>query len=182
VVELFITLLRPRISVIGQVFQEPASPRSACAGRRGRCSYIAPRRKTADRLRILERLTNGFSVGHIARAEPLAAPRLRQIIVEMLANREMDPPAGFVQFQIARLSEAMIVPRAMMMEGNLQAMGRWIALMGELDCYHGFAAAQILVAPDGGGGVAPRRAGGPPDLTESRPRRSRRKIIRLASP
>src|SRR5271169_1777682 len=75
----------------------------------------APRRKTADRrLRILERLTNGLSVAHIARAEPLTAPRLLLIIAEILANREIDPPAGFVQFQIARLSEAMIIARAMM--------------------------------------------------------------------
>ena len=35
-------------------------------------------------------------------------------------------------------------------------MDRWIGLMGELDRYHGFAAAQILVAPDGA--AAPRLA------------------------
>ena len=120
-------------------------PQKALAPAVEAAARIAPRRKTAARrLRILERLTNGLSVAHIARAEPLTAPRVRQIIAEMLANREIDPPAGFVQFQIARLSEAMIVARAMMMEGNLQAMHRWIGVMGELDRYHGFAAAQIL--------------------------------------
>jgi hypothetical protein len=56
----------------------------------------------------------------------------------MLASREIDPPAGFVQLQIARLSEAMIVARTMMMEGDLQAMDRLIRLTGELDRYHGF--------------------------------------------
>jgi hypothetical protein len=77
--------------------QESSAPAAEAAAR------IAPRRKTADRrLRILERPTNGLSVAHIARAEPLTAPRVRQIIAEMLANREIDPPAGFVQFQIAR--------------------------------------------------------------------------------
>ena len=74
--------------------------------------------------------------------------------------------AGFVQFQIARLSEAIVIARAMMLEGNLQAMDRWIMLMGELDRYHGLAAAQIRV---NGGGAAPRRAGAPPDPAESRP-------------
>ncbi len=118
---------------------QKASPPAAEAAAR-----IAPRRKT-----------NGLSVGHIARAEPLSAPRVRQIIAEMPANREIDPPPGFVQFQIAWLSEAMIIARAMM-EGNLQAMDRRIGLMGELDRYHGFAAAQILVAPDGA--AAPRLA------------------------
>src|SRR5277367_2055984 len=132
--------------------QEASAPAVEAAAR------IAPRRKTADRrLRILERLTNGLSVAHIARADPLTAPRVRQIIAGMLANRAIDPPAGFVQFQIARLSEAMIVARAMMMEGNLQAVDRWITLMGELDRYHGFAGAQILVAPDRA--AAPRLTG-----------------------
>ena len=63
---------------------------------------IAPRRKTFDqRLRIQERLTMGLTIAHIARAEQLTVRRVRQIIAETLASREIDPPAGFVQFQIA---------------------------------------------------------------------------------
>jgi hypothetical protein len=105
---------------------------------------VAPRRATAERrLRILERLTMGLSVAHIARVEELSVQRIRRIIAEMLASRETDPPAGFVQLQIARLSEAMIVARTMMMEGDLQAMDRLIRLTGELDRYHGFAPSQI---------------------------------------
>ena len=100
---------------------------------------IAPRRGTADRrLRILERLTTGLSVAHIARVENLTVRRVRQIIAKMLDEREVDPPAGFVQLQIARLSEGMIVARTLMMEGDLQAMDRMIKLIGELDRYHGF--------------------------------------------
>ena len=120
---------------------------------------IALRRKTADRwLRILEWLTNGLSVAHIARADQLTTPRVRQIIVEMLASRDIDQPAGFVQLQIAWLSEAMIVARTMMMEGNLQAMDRWIALMSELDRYHGFAPAQIPTVPGRQRRVSPGRS------------------------
>jgi hypothetical protein len=71
---------------------------------------IAPRRKTADqRLRIQERLRMGLTVAHVARVEQLTVRRVRQIIAEMLASRETDPPAGFVQLQVARLSKAMIV-------------------------------------------------------------------------
>jgi hypothetical protein len=100
---------------------------------------IAPRRKTADqRLRIQERLRMGLTVAHVARVEQLTVRRVRQIIAEMLASRETDPPAGFVQLQVARLSKAMIVARTMMMQGNLQAMDRWIKLTSELDRYHGF--------------------------------------------
>jgi hypothetical protein len=87
---------------------------------------IAPRRKTAEqRLRIQERLTMGLTVAHVARVGQLTAPRARRIIAEMLASREIDPPAGFAQLQVARLSEAMIVARTMM-QGNLRAMDRWI--------------------------------------------------------
>ena len=85
----------------------------------------------------------GLTVAHIARVEQLTVRRVRQIIAEMLASREIDPPAGFVQLQIARLSEAMIVARTMMMQGNLQAMDRLIKLTSELDRYHGFAPDQI---------------------------------------
>jgi hypothetical protein len=105
---------------------------------------VAPRRATAERrLRILERLTTGLTVAHIARVEGLSVRRIRRIITEMLASRGIDPAAGFVQLQIARLSEALIVARTMMMEGDLQAMDRLIRLTGELDRYHGFAPSQI---------------------------------------
>src|SRR5271155_4828074 len=110
---------------------------------------LAPRRTSAERrLRILERLTCGLTVAHIARIENLTVHRIRQIIAGMLEKRELDPPAGFVQLQIARLSEAMIVARTMMMEGYLQAVDRMIKLTGEFDRYHGFAPARILAPPE----------------------------------
>ena len=89
----------------------------------------------------------GLTVAHIARVEQLTVRRVRQIIAEMLASREIDPSAGFVQFQIARLSEAMIVARTMMMQGNLQAMDQFIRLTSELDRYHGFGPAHISRGP-----------------------------------
>jgi hypothetical protein len=130
---------------------------------------VAPRRKTADqRLRILERLTTGLSVVHIARVEKLTVRRVQQIIAAMLESREIDPPAGFVQLQVARLGEAMIVTRTIMMEGDLQAVDRMIRLTRELDRYHGFAPAQIPAPP---GPPSPRRLAAPkrrPQLTNSR--------------
>src|SRR5271156_5746070 len=128
---------------------------------------VEARRKTADqRLRILERLTIGLSVVHIARVEKLTVRRVRQIIAAMLESREIDPPAGFVQLQVARLSEAMIVTRTMMMEGDLQAVDRMIRLTRELDRYHGFGQAQIPTPPEP---PSPRRlaAPAPPQLTNS---------------
>ena len=108
---------------------------------------LTPRRATAERrLRILERLTTGLGVAHIARVEGLSVQRIRRIIAEMLASREIDPAARFVNLQIARISEAIIVARTLMMEGDLQAMDRLIRLTGELDRYHGFAPSQIPTA------------------------------------
>jgi len=119
---------------------------------------VAPRRATADRrLRILERLTTGLTVAHVAREERLTVTRIRQIIAGMLESREIDPPAGFVQIQIARLSEAMIVARTMMMEGDLQAMDRLIKLNGELDRYHGFGKPPVSLPPESS---PPRRLAG----------------------
>ena len=120
---------------------------------------VAPRRATADRrLRILERLTTGLTVAHIAREEGLSVQRIRRIIAEMLESREIDPPAGFVQLQIARLSEAMIVARTMMMEGDLHAMDRLIKLTRELDRYYGFVEPPVSLPAEGSPLATPSRA------------------------
>ncbi len=132
----------------------PKSPRNkAPAAKPAR--KIAPRRKSADqRLRILERLITGLSVAHIARVERLTVRRIRQIIADMLERREIDPPAGYAQLQIARLSEAMIVAHTMMREGNLGAVDRLIKLTAELDRYYGFMQVETPA-------TAPRRIAAP---------------------
>ena len=102
---------------------------------------------------------------HIARVEKLTVRRVQQIIAAMLESREIDPPAGFVQLQVARLSDAMIVTHTLMMEGDLQAVDRMIRLTRELDRYHGFAQAHAPPEPP-----PPRRLAaptGPPLLTDS---------------
>jgi hypothetical protein len=95
-------------------------------------------------LRILERLTAGASVAEIAGAERLTIRRVRQIIAEALASREVDPTAGFAQLQIARLGDAMRIAHAKMMKGDLQALDRFVRLVAELDRYHGFGRAEIV--------------------------------------
>ena len=128
---------------------------------------LAPRRASAEwRMRILERLTCGLTVAHIARLENLTVHRVRQIIAGMLEERELDPPAGFVQLQIARLSEAMIVARTMMMEGDLQAVDRMIELTRELDRYHGFARPRLPLPAET---ASPRLATSPPRALLSAP-------------
>jgi hypothetical protein len=144
----------------------------------------AGRRATAERkLRILERLTAGVSVGRIAHVENLTARRVRQIIAEMLAKREVDPPAGFVQLQIARLGDAMVVAHTRMMEGDLKAMDRLIRLVGELDRYHGFGGAQIAAAPQTAP-PPPQLAAPPRELLAPKPtpEQPEEEIFRPASP
>jgi hypothetical protein len=119
---------------------------------------VVPRRATVERRLRVGAADDGLTVAHIARVEGLSVQRIRRIIAEMPTSREIDPAAGFVQLQIARLSEAMIVARTMTMEGDLQAMDRWIRLTGELDRHHGFAPSQIPAFAE----VAPtRRIAGP---------------------
>jgi hypothetical protein len=140
---------------------------------------IASRRRTADqRLRILERLTMGLSVAHRARAEQLTARRAPQIIAEMLARRESDPPAGFAQFEIARLSKTMIVARTTMMQGNLQAMDRWVAVTSELNRYHGFAQARIPAPPEA---PPPRRLAARLTAKPSRPEMAPQRLEKIES-
>jgi hypothetical protein len=81
--------------------------------RRAARTRAAGRAAADRRLRILERLTTRLSVAHIAREEGLTVTRIRQILAVMQESREIDPPAGFVQIELARLSEAMIVARTM---------------------------------------------------------------------
>ncbi|MFZ2108966.1 MAG: hypothetical protein WAV18_26940, partial [Roseiarcus sp.] len=91
---------------------------------------------TAERkLRILERLTSGLSVGHIAGVEQMTIPRVRQ-------KREVISLYILVQLQIAR------VPHTMMMRGDLQAMDRLLELNGELDHYHGFGRAHLAASAE----------------------------------
>jgi len=69
---------------------------------------------------------------------------VRQILAEALANREVDPLAGFVPLQIARLGDAMRIAHTMMMAGDLKAMDRVVKLVGERDRDHGFGRAEIV--------------------------------------
>jgi hypothetical protein len=144
----------------------------------------AARRATAARkLRIVERLVAGASVARIAQGEDCSIRRVRQIIAETLKEREIDPPASFVRLQIARLNDAMMVAYTRMIEGDLQAMDRFVKLVGELDRYHGFGRAPVapaLQAPP----VAPLRIAAPPasPLPHPAPEKAEAEIFPFASP
>jgi len=147
---------------------EPKRPNT-----RARVGRIEARRAKAERnLRLFNLLKAGVPVAEIALQEGLSARRARELLQEMLARREVDPPAGFAQLQIGRLSDAMMVAHAAMMEGNLQALDRVVRIVGELDRYHGFArqgadsragATAALAA-----GAAPRALPAPAEMPKNR--------------
>jgi hypothetical protein len=87
-------------------------------------------------------------IAEIALQEGLSVRRAREVVHEILARREVDPAEGFVQLQIGRLSDAMIVAHAAMMEGDMQALDRVLRIVGEFDRYHGFGRADAR--PTGG--------------------------------
>ena len=107
-----------------------------------RLSRREARRATAERkLRVFNLLKAGVPVAEIALQEGLSVRRAREMIQTALERREIDPPAGFVQLQIGRLSDAMMVAHAAMMQGDLQALDRVVKIVGEFDRYHGFGRA-----------------------------------------
>jgi hypothetical protein len=142
---------------------------------------ITPR--TADRrLRILERLTTGLTVAHIAREEGLTMTRIRQILAAMLESREnpftdkisatADRPTQRSHDRGAHDDE----------EGDVCAMDRLIRLTGELDRYHGFGRPTVSLPAEGS---PPWRLAGPRrqlPASDSAPEEAETKIFLAARP
>ena len=122
-------------------------PKRAKLARSRRRRLAARQAKAARNVKVFNLLKAGVPIAEIALQEGLSVRRAREIIQETLSRREVDPPAGFVQLQVGRLSDAMMVAYAAMMEGNMHALDRVLRIVGELDRYHGFtgAAAQPAV-------------------------------------
>ena len=103
-----------------------------------RARLAARRAKAAQDVKVMNLLTAGVSVAEIALREGVPLRRMRERIQAMVARRAMETPAGFVQLQVARLSDALMVAHAAMMEGNLQGLDRVLRIVRELERYHGY--------------------------------------------
>ena len=124
---------------------EPA-PRRAKLGRSRRRRLEARQAKAERNVRLFNLLKAGVPIAEIALQEGLSVRRARELVEGMLGRREVDPPAGFVQLQIGRLGDAMMVAHAAMMAGDMRALDRVLRIVGELDRYHGLGAAQAAPA------------------------------------
>ena len=118
----------------------------------------ATKRELAKRdLRFIEKLAAGVTIEEIAASEGISAKWARERKAAILAGRAIDPPHEFIQLQIRRLSEAMLVAYSAMSTGNVKAVDQVIKVVRELDRYHGFGA---YSSPERF--VAPPLAGPPP--------------------
>jgi hypothetical protein len=98
------------------------------------------REMTKRDLRLIERLAAGVTIEEIAASEGITVQWARERKAAILAKRVLDPPHDFVQLQIRRLSEAMLVAYSAMSNGNLHAVDHVVKIVRELDRYHGFGA------------------------------------------
>ena len=111
----------------------------------------ATKREQAMRdLRFVEKLAAGVTIEEIAASEGISPQWARARKSAILAQRAIDPPHEFIQLQIRRLSEAMLVAYSAMSAGNVKAVDQVIKVARELDRYHGFGpypSAQSLASP-----------------------------------
>ncbi len=107
------------------------------------------RRRTTKRelakrdLRFIEKLAAGVTIEEIAASEGISPQWARERKAAILARRAIDPPREFMQLQIRRLSEAMLVAYSAMSAGNVKAVDQVIKVVRELDRYHGFGPSSI---------------------------------------
>ena len=104
----------------------------------------ATKRELAQRdLRLIEKLAAGVTIEEIAASEGISVQWARERKAAILAERSLDRPHEFIQLQIRRLNEAMLVAYSSMTTGNVKAVDQVIKVVRELDRYHGFGPLSI---------------------------------------
>jgi hypothetical protein len=119
----------------------------AKVGIKARRKRVTKRELMKRDARILERLAAGLTIQEVALGEGISPRRARERVSAFLAREAAGHPGEFIQMQIRRLSEAMLVAYSAMSGGNLKAVDRVVKIVRELDRYHGFAFARPS-APD----------------------------------
>ena len=112
----------------------------------------APSRAAARdlrRLRILASLQPGLSYAAIGRAEGLSRERVRQIVVQALAQGDADSKLDHARVQIARLEPALRLAASAVAEGDLGAIDRLLRVLDRLDRYSAIEGA--ATSADAGG-------------------------------
>jgi len=97
------------------------------------------------RHRIMERALRGWSYELIAGAENLTPRRIRQIVRETLALREVDPAREHIRLQIARLDASLRLAAGRVEDGELGAIDRLLRVLDRLDRNRNAAAAPLAL-------------------------------------
>ena len=126
---------------------------------------VSAAEREVRRRRIMERVQRGWRYELIAEAEDLTPRRIRQIIQETLALREVDPAGGHVRLQTARLEAALRLAARGIKDGELGAIDQLRRVLDRLDRYQARAAA---AACDGQDGAAPTRPRARPSRDDGR--------------
>jgi hypothetical protein len=93
-------------------------------------------------MRIFARMQEGWSYDAIAQDERLSRERVRQIVAETPALREIDAVRDHTRSQIARLDPALRLAAGKVAEGDLRAIDRLLKGLARLDKYQGASAAR----------------------------------------
>jgi hypothetical protein len=111
---------------------------NAQAGTRSKRARATKRELAQRDLRLIEKLAAGVTIEEIAASEGISRNWARERKAAILAERAIDRPHEFIQLQIRRLNEAMLVAYSSMTSGNVKAVDQVIKVVRELDRYHGF--------------------------------------------
>jgi hypothetical protein len=93
------------------------------------------------RHRIMGRVLLGWSYESIAEAEDLRPARVRQIVGQTLALREIDPAGAHARLQTTRLDASLRLAAEKVEDGDLAGIERLLRVLDRLDRYRNAAAA-----------------------------------------
>lgn len=119
---------------------EPASPEAADPPASPRKARRTARDREIRRRLIFARLQEGWTYDEIAETEGLTRERIRQIVVETLERRAVDPARDHTLLQIARLDAALRLAAEKVAAGELRAVDRLVRVLDRLDRYHAVVA------------------------------------------
>jgi hypothetical protein len=84
---------------------------------------------------MFARLQEGWSYDQVAKHENLTRERVRQIINEILGNREADPTRNHTRLQSARLDPALRLAADLVGKGDPRGIDRMLKVLDRLDKY-----------------------------------------------
>ena len=106
------------------------------------------RQREIRRLRIIGRAQQGATYEEIAKDEGLTRERIRQIVVNTLKRRAIEPSPDHTRLQIARLGPALRLAAERVAQRDLRAVEPLMRVLDRLDKYQRMAAALRLDQDD----------------------------------